>query len=117
MQNDLPSLLSTATAPDASFRDRYCDHYHVPVADFVPHIMSKSLHPFARVTRWMLTDEFFAPDRQFINSLGFASNRSAFAHVQDEFRRFHVHGFWRRVLKLRVSSRRVRDLFYSEVAH
>ena len=116
MRNELVSPSTTVPVVEKSFRHCYCEHCGITPARFVQHILKRSLYPSARVIRWFITEDFFAPDREFIHALGFASSRKAFTGAQEEFHRFHTHGLWRRVFKLRISSNRVRDLFFSEVS-
>ena len=116
MRTELVSAATRMPVVEKSFRRCYCEHCGIPQAGFVQHILIRSLYPSARVLRWFLTEDFFAPDREFIHALGFASSRDAFTVAQEEFHRVHTHGLSRRVFKLRVSSNRVRDLFFSEVS-
>jgi hypothetical protein len=74
--------------------------------------MRRTLSPHARALRWLCSYDSFTADRAFIASVGRLTRRRDFPAELIEFREDDRNlTFWRRRLRLRVSSHRMRTLF------
>lgn len=106
--------VNTAKRAGPTFRERFCAARALALADYETVLLRHGLYPHARWLRagleWWAPD-FFRLDRDFIQSIGHLRSRQDFA-VEAEV--FHYAGLRRdwawRVLRLRVSAERVREL-------
>jgi len=96
-----------------SFRERYCAFHHIPIEQFEDHLLLRALHGHARIFRGFLGffPGYFIPDRDFLRSVGDLRSRRFFHAEAAEFHTSEENrGLMRRVLRLRVSSDRTREL-------
>ena len=102
------------------FTERFCATEAVSAERWHGVLLRRSLYPHARLLRPLLVlfnPEFFAADRDFLNGVGRLTRRGDFAIEADEFAHHPANqGFWRRVLRLRVSVRRLHLLFIRALA-
>lgn len=94
-----------------SIAERYCSHHDLAEAAFARHALFRSLPLHARLAYPLLrlVPDFFAADLEFIRTVGRANNLREFAIDVADFRQ-HPHNAHalRRLLRLRVSSRKLR---------
>lgn len=97
-----------------TFREMYCARHGVDAAEFERRLFLDGLYPHARLILWLLHlagPDYFAPDHEFIQAVGQLRSRRL---LHGEISEFHSHprnrGFCRIVLRLRVSTTRVRRL-------
>ncbi len=102
-----------------TFRELYCERRQIGYDRYERDLVMRCLHWQARPFYWLLglNREYTSPDLEFVRSVGELSNRRQF---RDEAAEYFYHpgnnGFFRKVLRLRVSSRRLQDIFEDLVA-
>jgi len=99
---------------NSTFSEMYCARHGVDAAEFERRLFLAGLYPHARWLLWLLRlagPDYFSPDREFIRAVGQLRSRRL---LHAEIGEFHTHprnrGVWRVVLRLRVSTTRVRRL-------
>ncbi|MBI2512653.1 MAG: hypothetical protein HYV96_11790 [Opitutae bacterium] len=94
-----------------SIAERYCSHHALAEPAFARHALLRALPLHARLVYPLLrlVPDFFAADLEFIRSVGRAHSLRDFAIDAADFQQ-HPHNarVTRRVLRLRVSSRKFR---------
>lgn len=96
-----------------NFEERFCAKFNVRPVDFEKAVMRRTLSPLARWLRPILNlnPEYFAPDREFIRSVG---QIRSIARFRGEAQDFTDHPdnrkMMRRAFRLRISRRRMRAL-------
>lgn len=102
-----------------TFRELYCAQRQIGYDEFERDLVGRCLHAQARPFYWLLglNREYTSPDFEFVRSVGELHSRRQF---RDEAAEYYYHpgnsGFFRKVLRMRVSSRRLQDVFESLVA-
>lgn len=95
----------------ASIAERYCSHHDLAESAFARHALFRSLPLHARIVYPLLRllPDFFAADLEFVRNVGRAHSLRDFAIEAADFKQ-HPHNTRpvRRVLRLRVSSRKLR---------
>jgi hypothetical protein len=94
----------------ATFGERFCARHSVAPGKYEETVLRRSLYPTARVLQpiLMLKANHFAADREFIRGVGRLTRFSSFdSEAQDYLYHPNNRGFLRRVLRLRVSIRRL----------
>lgn len=103
-------MSSASTRP--TFSDRYCQHHELATEQFTTHLLRRSLHAplrwFWPVLRAGLQD-YLEPDIICVRASGRLTKRR---ELEGELAEFSYHprnrSFWRRVMKQRLSTRRLR---------
>lgn len=107
--------MSTPQPVAESFQETFCAQYGVPSRHFGTTVLRLTLYPHARWLADLSPQQFLAPDRCFIVSVGRLKRWREFAGAARAFQQHPANSrFWRRNLLLRVSVYRMRALF-SEV--
>jgi hypothetical protein len=100
--------------PTHELASLYCENRNVPVKQFEAKIFREVLYPHARFFRLPLLlfyPEIFASDREFIRQVGQAQSMVEYIEAENAFRRRITHfSEFRRAMKLRVSTRRIRRI-------
>ncbi|MEJ1972425.1 MAG: hypothetical protein WDM96_08195 [Lacunisphaera sp.] len=102
-----------------TFRELYCEQRKISDDRYERDLVMRCLHRHARPVYWLLglDREYTSPDLEFIRCVGELRNRRQF---RDEAAEFFYHPgngkFFRKVLRLRVSSRRLQAIFDGLVA-
>jgi hypothetical protein len=105
-QGRLVEKMNTVT-----FAEKFCAKHCLPLEKYEKIVLSRSLYPAARLLRpvLVLKANYFAADHEFVLRVGRLMRLGGFeAEVQDFLYDPNNRGFLRRVLKLRVSARRLR---------
>jgi hypothetical protein len=90
-----------------NFEEEFCARHGVAPEHYVDAVLVRTLYPAGRWLRPVLAlkPSYFTADRNFIKGVGRISRFSDFeAEVKDYLHDPENRGFFRRVLKLRVSS-------------
>ncbi len=97
--------------------ERFCQRHNLPLARFESAVFSRSLYPHARLLRYLVVffyPRFFEIDRELIRGVGTLSSSRDFRIEELTFHDHPQNGrFLRRVLHLRVSTRRVQNMVSS----
>lgn len=96
-----------------SFAERFCTARKIHPAGYDEAVLRLTLRPVARVLRPILNlnRDYFASDRELIRDVGRISRLEDFeAEAQDFSQNPYNRGLLHRVLRLRVSRRRLRAL-------
>ncbi|MCF7689811.1 MAG: hypothetical protein K9M98_15265 [Cephaloticoccus sp.] len=97
-----------------SMAERYCAKYGIPGEKFMRHIRRKALYPHARFIVPVLVlfnGDYLAADNDFIEDVGQITTYGEFSASVVEFIYHPANdGFRRRILRLRVSTERMRKL-------
>ena|SRR6478609_5492429 len=102
-----------------TFRELYCDQRQIASDRYEADLVRRCLHWQARPFYWLLgmNREYTSPDYDFVRSVGELRSRRQF---RDEAAEYFYHtgnvGFLRKVLRLRVSSRRLQAIFDELIA-
>ena len=104
-----------------SFAVLYCRQLDLPLAEFEQHIFRRALYQHARPLTWLLVQgrkDYFRADAEFIEDVGRLTRYEDFFAVALDYGQHYSNGWYpRRVLRLRVSTERmrrlVRDVFKS----
>jgi hypothetical protein len=97
-----------------TFRELYCEHRQIGYEQYEHDLVRRCLHRRARPFYWLLglKREYTSPDFEFVRSVGELRNRRQF---RDEAAEYFYHpgnnSFLRKVLRLRLSSRRLQAVF------
>ena len=97
-----------------NFREIYCENRGITVEQYEHELVSRCLHPRARPFYWLLgwSHQYTSPDYEFVRNVGELRHRRGF---RDEAAEYHYHpgniGLLRRVLRIRVSSQRLQEIF------
>jgi hypothetical protein len=97
-----------------TFRELYCENRQISHAQYERDLVMRCLHWQARPFYWLLglNRAYTSPDLEFVRCVGELHNRRQF---RDEAAGFIYHpgngGFLRKVLRLRVSTRRMQEIF------
>jgi len=97
----------------ATFAEKFCARHDVAPEKYEEVVLKRSLYPVARLLRPVLAlkANYFAADREFIRGVGQLTLSGDFdSEAQDYLDHPTNRGFLRRVLKLRVSGRRLRRM-------
>jgi hypothetical protein len=103
-----------------TFSEKFCAQNRISPDKFCETVLWLSLPPSAKAVRWvlLLIPDYFAPDRELINSVGRLKHMEGFdAEVMDFMYDPNNRGFLRRGLNLRVSSRRLHSLVRATFRH
>lgn len=96
------------------FIDLYCQQQGIDAADFVAHIFERALYPQARPLTGLLgliRRDYFQADRFFIDDVSRLQRYEEFHAIGVDYSQHHSNGwFLRRVLRLRVSTERMRRI-------
>jgi hypothetical protein len=101
-----------------TFRELYCERYGVAFDKFERHLVWRALHWQARPFFWLrgLNADYYSADFEFVRGVGELRSRREF---RNEAAEFHYHpanrGFFRTILRMRVSSHRLQTLFEREI--
>ena len=101
-----------------TFRELYCTQHRIPLDRFEGELVSRSLHPQAWLVYWLLglNRDYTTTDYEFVRGVGELRNRREY---HNEAAEFHSHPHNRRLLrsvfKLRVSTRRLQQIFDAEI--
>jgi hypothetical protein len=109
-----------AFMPNATFAARFCAHQGIPFDQFQEVLLQRTLHRSALQVRTLLNlkRNFFAPDREFIESVGRASNMRELEAVINDFSDSRTNdGLLRGTLKMRVSARKLRRIARQYLQH
>lgn len=102
-------------SPLDNFQETFCAQYGVPSERFEETVLRLTLYPHARWLAEIGPRRLLSADRRFVASVGRLTRWKGFtAEVHDYQNDPENRRFWRHRLRLRVSVRRMRDLF-SEV--
>jgi hypothetical protein len=100
------------------FRELYCERNEIAADDFERVLLRRGLHRRAKLVYWLLAmfAHYRDADLEFIRSVGALTNLRSFNNLVFDFHT-HSHNRWylRRVLRLRVSTRRVYSIFDHEM--
>lgn len=101
----------------SSFAELFCARHHLSPEQFEEEVIARSIHFHAtllwRVINWVHPD-YFTADRQFIRALADVTSLRDFRVESSAFTHHPANrGFMRRMLKIRVSSGRLRRLIAS----
>jgi len=102
-----------------TFRELYCEHRRISPDQYERDLVMHCLHWQARPVYWLLglNRAYTSPDLEFVRCVGELHNRSQF---RDEAAGFIYHpgngGFFRKTLRLRVSTRRMQEIFDERVS-
>ena len=103
-----------------TFKELYCTRHHLKSADFVQVMLERGLYPHIRPLYHILDRidrGFFDADREFLTNIGELSSIRQLRDEADEYSRDRRNRrFLRRVMRLRVSSRRVQSILRKEMA-
>ena len=97
-----------------TFRELYCAHRGIRDDEYERDLVRRCLHLQARPFYWLLglNREYTSADFAFVRSVGDLHSRRQF---RDEAAEYFYHpgnaGFLRKVLRIRLSSRRLQDIF------
>ena len=101
-----------------NFRELYCERHGVAFDKFERHLVWRTLHWQARPFFWLrkLNADYYSPDFEFVRGVGELRSRRDFRNEAAEFH-YHPanHGFFRTVLRLRVSSHKLQTVFEREI--
>lgn len=96
------------------FIDLYCQQQGIDAAEFGTHIFERALYPQARPLVGVLRltrRDYFQADRFFIDDVSRLQRYEDFHAIGVEYSQHHSNGwFVRRVLRLRVSTERMRRI-------
>lgn len=97
-----------------TFRETYCERFGVDLAGFEAHALRRCLYPHARpigFLRRCLGRPPFVPDIDWISAVGHCTDRHEVRHELNAALAYDPIGsFWRRLLRIRVSGKRVLQL-------
>jgi hypothetical protein len=96
-----------------NFAEKFCAAHNVHPADYQEAVLRRTLRPMARVLRPVLNlnRDYFASDRELIRDVGRLTRLEDFeAEAMDFSYNPYNRGLFHRVLRLRVSRRRLRAL-------
>jgi hypothetical protein len=99
-----------------TFAEKFCRARHVAPEDYDKQVLRLSLYPMARILRPLLAanPDYFSPDRELIRGVGRISRLRDFEELAMDFSSDAANRrFSRRLLRLRVSARRLRTLVRS----
>jgi len=97
-----------------TFRELYCEHRRIGSDRYERDLVTRCLHLQARPLYWLLgrNREYTSPDYEFVRSVGELRSRRQFRdEAMDYFSHPSNAGFLRRVLRMRLSSRRLQNIF------
>lgn len=97
-----------------TFAERFCEDHGLSSEEYAPVVLNRCLYPHARFCRWLVAlfkRRHFEADYDFVHDAGRLMRFRDFDLAVDEFL-YHPGncGLARRVLRLRVSSQRLRRL-------
>ena len=96
------------------FIDLYCQQHGIDAAEFGAHIFERALYPQARPLTGVLgliRRDYFQADRFFIDDVSRMQRYEDFHAIGVDYSQHHSNGwFLRRVLRLRVSTERMRRI-------
>lgn len=97
-----------------TFAELYCEAHALSPEEFAPVVLNQCLYPHVRLCGWLVTlfhRRYFEADYDFVHDAGRLMRFRDFDLAVDEFL-YHPgnRGFWRRVLRVRISSQRLRRL-------
>jgi hypothetical protein len=106
-----PLRPGTSMSEPPMFQERYQHKVGVSPEDFVAHLLPRTLYWHARVFRRLLPQSVFTIDRSFLDSVGRCRTLRDFAVECRDFSVDLKHEpVWKRLLYLRVSVGRLRDI-------
>jgi hypothetical protein len=102
-----------------TFRERYCERHGIALDEFERVLVRLSLHWQARLLYGLLAldSEYYSADYELVRSIGDLRSRRGF---HNEVAEYHYHprnrSLLRKVLRMRVSSQRLKKIFDQEMA-
>jgi hypothetical protein len=97
-----------------SFAELYCMQQGIPATAFAQHLFRRALYPHARPLAWLVnlfSRTYFEPDRAFVEDVAKLTRYTDFFSVAMDYSQNSSNLlFLRRVLRLRVSTERMRQL-------
>lgn len=96
-----------------TFSEKFCAMHGIAPDKYEKIVLARSLYPQARLLRPLLGlfRDFLAPDRELVRGVGRIKRLREFdAEAQDFTHHPGNHGFFRQRLRLRASTRRLREL-------
>lgn len=102
-----------------TFRELYCERHQLPYEQFERAVVFRCLHWQAKPLWWVLglNRDYYSADFDFVRGVGDLRSRKDFRNESAEF---HYHpgnrGVMRTLLRFRVSSKTLQELFEREVA-
>ena len=103
-----------------TFAKRFCEQQGIPSARYASAVFAKSLYPHARLIGWLfgfLRRDYFSPDFELIRSVAHLYTLKAFFDEANHYIEHPSNGHWlRRILKIRISTTRMRKLFKKTMA-
>lgn len=98
-----------------NFTDLYCARFGVDSLEFGPHLTARCLHrPYCWIGRWLLSMNRTAFDLDLELALQcgtFTSRRMLEAELHEFTMDYRNRGLWRRYLRCRISTHRLRRIF------
>lgn len=99
---------------EANFATRYCAQHGVRPEDYETVVVQRALYGHARLLAplvRMVWPDYFTADEEFVQNVGRLTRMRDFIHESEEFVHHPAnHGFWRSVLYVRVSARKLRRI-------
>lgn len=100
------------TSIDRTMAERFCAANQIAPEDFEQAVLLRALYPWACRFYFLLSlnRRYFAADREFVNAVGRIRRMKEFGAEALDFAYNPLNrGFFRRVLRLRVSTQRLAD--------
>jgi hypothetical protein len=98
------------------FATRFCRRNQIPVSSYRSALLARSLYPAARWLRPLLAvlnRDHYSADLELVDNLGHLTRGRDFLNEAHEFNHHPANrSFLRASLRLRVSVRRIQDIFY-----
>lgn len=96
-----------------TFAQRYCRRRGLAAEAYANAVLDETLYPHARLVRWLLRGEALTVDRRFVVNVGQLRQRRDYQDAVREFFMDRDGATWpRRVLRLRISARRMQSLVW-----
>lgn len=102
-----------APASQRTLAEAYCRQHGLPAAAFERTLLRETLHPAARRVRFLLSliPHHFEPDRRLLSYVGRLRRLEDLRYEEIDFKQDRANrGFLRGKLRLRVSTRRLRNV-------
>ncbi len=104
-----------------SFFELYCEQQSIPAADYARRVFSRALYPHARPLAGVISlfnSDYFAADHDFVEDVGrLTSYHDFLGSGMDYSHHPGNRGFFRQVLRLRISTDRMRRMVRTTFKH
>jgi len=107
-------MVALTAMPAATFAEIYCERHQLPPEDFEKTVLHETLYPHARLFAPMcrtFNPQHFAADFDLIRAVGRLQRLRDFTDEAKDFAHHPANtGFWHSLMRVRVSTKRLRLL-------